>query len=313
MEKLLIILTFFLHYCTCVGQRVINWGNPSFESQASQGKIPSQWYNCGPPRETEPDTQPGSFGIQNSADDGNTYLGMVMRDNNTKESVSQKLKSSIQPFKKCTFAVSLYCAELLISTSPLTGVNQNYNNPGYLKVYGGNNFCDKTELLYTTPSPVSNRNWKRYEIEFHTTSLIDFILFELDFAPTGVNYEPYAGNIMIDNLSPIIESDTSAIPKKDCIAMDSFSPNGDGENDFFLIDCGDINDIAADILLEIYDEKNILVFDKMLLNAKSKDVSWNGLTNNGEKAKIGSYFYHILCKRNNNQEKYEQGIVKLIR
>ena len=69
--------------------------NPSFEDQPAISQVPSGWTPCGFPEETPPDTHPGNaFGVKMPTNDGKTYLGMVVRDNDTWEGVTQPLDLS---------------------------------------------------------------------------------------------------------------------------------------------------------------------------------------------------------------------------
>ncbi|HRI59483.1 MAG TPA: hypothetical protein PK228_07160, partial [Saprospiraceae bacterium] len=74
------------------GQKTNMLSNPSFEDTPKTGEVPVGWYDCGAAMETPPDVQPGSFGVVSSPYDGNTYLGMVVRDNETWEAVGQQLQ-----------------------------------------------------------------------------------------------------------------------------------------------------------------------------------------------------------------------------
>ena len=71
--------------------------NPSFEDYPRAERVPHGWRDCGFPGESAPDTHPsGAFDVVKYPSDGNTYLGMVVRDNDTWERVSQHLTAPIQ-------------------------------------------------------------------------------------------------------------------------------------------------------------------------------------------------------------------------
>ena len=64
--------------------------NPSFESLVgTHGFLPFGWDNLGEKGETPPDSQPNCFGVTQKPAHGETYLGMVVRENGTTESVGQ--------------------------------------------------------------------------------------------------------------------------------------------------------------------------------------------------------------------------------
>ena len=88
------------------GQESIRLQNPSFEDMPRKG-VPGMpsikgWHDCGLskfPTESPPDIHPvmnNAWDVALQSYDGNTYLGMVTRANDTYESLSQALSSPIQ-------------------------------------------------------------------------------------------------------------------------------------------------------------------------------------------------------------------------
>lgn len=75
-----LFLLLALPFGEMLGQKSIKLENPSFEADLpSPGKVPSGWVNLGAADQTPPDIQPGYFQVYMSAQDGNTYLGLVVR------------------------------------------------------------------------------------------------------------------------------------------------------------------------------------------------------------------------------------------
>src|SRR5690606_19877691 len=73
-------------------QQIVKLENPSFEDFPQHSRPPTGWTNCGFFDESPPDVQPsGAWGVFWPAMDGNTYLGMVTRENETYESVGQRM------------------------------------------------------------------------------------------------------------------------------------------------------------------------------------------------------------------------------
>ena len=66
-----------------------------------------------------------------------------------------------------------------------------------------------------------------------------------------------------------------------------FTPNGDGNNDFFTIPKVDLTDFS----LVILDEKG-----KTIYTTTDIGFSWDGTTQNGDKAQMGDYVYFITAK-----------------
>src|SRR6478736_1737392 len=91
------------------GQVTINLKNPSFEDNPRMGGLPSLdingWSDCGLfrfPGASPPDILPTAnhdWGVDMEAMDGKTYLNLVVREDDSWEYVSQKLKTSLDPAK----------------------------------------------------------------------------------------------------------------------------------------------------------------------------------------------------------------------
>ncbi|MEZ4919271.1 MAG: hypothetical protein R2792_09210 [Saprospiraceae bacterium] len=168
-------------------------------------QTPKGWIDCGDKNETEPDIQPGLFEVTTEPYDGNTYLGMVVRDNDTKESIGQELW--IPLFKDSTyqFRVILAQSDKYLSLSKKTREGTNYNTPVILKVYGGgdqNEQCLSEELLLTTPY-IDHTYWKEYTFIFQPKQTHQYIKLEVDWAPQfrDLDMDTYNGNLLLDNCS----------------------------------------------------------------------------------------------------------------
>jgi len=174
--------------------------NPSFEDIAKHSQTPNGWNNCGFAEESAPDVQPGGFSVTKPPSHGNTYLGLVVRDNDTYESVGQRLSKPIEGGNCYEFSMDFCRAELYESLSRTTGEKVNYATPAKLRVYGGNGFCDKQELLYET-SIITNVRWITHACRLQPKKTYTHIVIEA-YYKTPVLF-PYNGNVLLDNLSPI--------------------------------------------------------------------------------------------------------------
>lgn len=194
--------------------------NGSFEDSPKCCDPPTAWENCGFKAETPPDVQPALddanrplFNVTKTAFAGNTYLGMVVRENDTYERVAQRL---LQPMKKdvCyTFSIYLCRSETYLSASNRKEPDKlkEFTQPILLRIWGGDAYCHQKQLLAESPL-ISNTDWKKYEFEFEPKS--DMYYFELEaFYKTPVLF-PYNGNILLDNASHLsiipCPSDTKA-------------------------------------------------------------------------------------------------------
>lgn len=178
--------------------------NPSFEDMPRHSKAPRGWYDCGNPYESPPDVHPtpdASFSVSKASFSGNTYLGMVVRDNDTHEGVGQRLRSPIEGGKCYEFSLALSRSESYISISRQTDKQVNYTTPAKLRIWGGNNYCVKSELLAES-SVVTNQRWLIYNFRFEPTSTHKFIMLEA-FYTTPVLF-PYNGHILVDSASAIV-------------------------------------------------------------------------------------------------------------
>jgi outer membrane protein OmpA-like peptidoglycan-associated protein len=176
--------------------------NPSFEGVPKSGELPPGWINCGANSESPPDTQPnGGFGVFKPAQDGSAYLGMVVRDNDTKESVGQRLSSPLKLDYCYSFSLWLCRSEIYRSKSPATGNEANYVTPIKLRVYGGNYYCERAELLAET-AEITTFSWLQYKFEFKAKKEYNYIMFEAHHkTPSLMSYN---GNLLLDNASNLV-------------------------------------------------------------------------------------------------------------
>ena len=179
----------------------ITLSNPSFEDFARASNPPINWYNCGFPGESPPDVQPDpTFNVTKEAADGDTYLGMVVRDNDTWESVSQRLSRPMEKGKCYEFSIQLSRSLTYMSVSRISDQQANYATPAKLRIYGGFGHCDKQYMLGETKL-IINTNWKEYNFKFEPMGNYSYIVLEAFYdTPTLV---PYNGNILLDKASTI--------------------------------------------------------------------------------------------------------------
>lgn len=196
MTRLITCLLFFS--LKSQGQGIIYLSNPSFEDEPKCCEAPTGWHDCGLEEESPPDIQPGSFEVNQTPAHGDTYLGLVVRDNNTCEAVGQRLPESLQYDQSYVLRVSLARSELYLSLSRSTGEEVNYATPVKLQIWGGIEYCDKRELLAESPL-ITHTEWQEYELNFTPRNgHYNFITLEAQYK-TPVLF-PYNGNLLIDNL-----------------------------------------------------------------------------------------------------------------
>ncbi len=187
--------------------------NPSFEDFPRASRAPRAWIDCGFPGESPPDTQPDeTFSVSKQAHDGNTYLGMVVRDNDTWEAVGQRLSKPLEAGKCYQFSVYLARSELYVSVSRRSPEQKeaNYITPAVLQIYGGFDYCDKSALLVKSKRIINHR-WIQYTFKLEPDQNYTHLMFEA-FYQTPVLF-PYNGNVLLDSASPLVEMPCDANPE----------------------------------------------------------------------------------------------------
>ncbi len=204
------ILSFFLLFSLySFAQDEIFLENPSFEDFPKLGQTPKRWHNCGFSGESEVDIHPvdnGEFQVETCAVDSQTYLGMVTRDNDTWEAVGQRLSDSLKRGKTYSFNIFLAKSNSYLSASALDFSRDldriHYINPIILKIWGGDGYCRKLELLAESPL-ITNTNWLNFNFNIKPETDIKYITFEA-FYQTPILF-PYCGNILLDGASSFTE------------------------------------------------------------------------------------------------------------
>jgi hypothetical protein len=185
---------------------VIELTNPSFEDTPRKGEKggsgPTGWQDCGSPDETSPDIQPGCFDVKKTASHGATYMGLVVRENGTYESVAQRLSQPLEAGNCYEWSLDLAIADEYNSpTRQSKGKNASFYSPVEVRIWGGNDLCERAELLYTTAEVFNNR-WLGYIISLKPQKdSYSYIIIEA-YYKKGTSLL-YNGNVLVDNASAI--------------------------------------------------------------------------------------------------------------
>lgn len=186
-------------------------GNPSFEDVPRAGgsgfPLPIKgWLDCGVskfPNETPPDIHPASaWEVTKDPQHGATYLGLVVRDDETWESLSQTFSTPLKA-GEC-YAVSMWLSRSERYMSHRTHRGDSlypFDRPAVLRIWGGKSFCEEGELLAVS-EPVSENTWRRFTFKLEPVMDHRFITIQA-FYKTPV-LAPYNGHVLVDNISPII-------------------------------------------------------------------------------------------------------------
>ncbi len=199
--------------------------NPSFEDLPRNSAAPRGWTDCGFPGETPPDVHPDpefAFRVAKEAQHGQTYLGMVTRDNETYESVGQILSSSMVAGQCYELNLQMARSQEYYSKSHRTLMPANYVTPAVLRIYGGYGVCSRGEKIGESQI-VSNYHWGEYRVRLKPTEAYTHLILEVYYKPQTMI--PYNGNILLDNARPLkpIDCDKDlSIP--DAPPADALSP-----------------------------------------------------------------------------------------
>ena len=182
-------------------EQKIQLKNASFEDAPRHSQTPKDWIDCGFPGESEPDVQPsGQFGVTMLPQQGDTYLGLVVRDNSTWERVSQRLSSPMENGKCYEFSIYLAKSPQYLSQSRLSEKEVNYNRSVKLRIYGGFSPCNRQYLLAES-AMVGSFAWKEFNFRLEPNDDFTYITFEAFYQTP--NLFPYNGNILLDNASAL--------------------------------------------------------------------------------------------------------------
>ena len=170
-----------------LGSGQVTLNNGSFEDEPSDATTPHGWDECQP--YTTPDIFPGYWGVYNEASEGNTYLGMITRTNNTWESIGQRFSTPLEKEMCYTFSI-----DLSFSTT-----YAGYNNPLKLRIWIGESKCEKGQLIFESER-IEHTEWQTYQVKFTAQKKYTHIILEAFHKDDTVNYK---GNILLDNIQPI--------------------------------------------------------------------------------------------------------------
>jgi hypothetical protein len=207
MKKRIALLALLTTTALCsrpFAQTAFSLKNPSFEQdKPNAGQTPSGWLNLGASAESPTDIQPGCFEVNLKAQDGKTYVGMVVRDNNTWEGIGQRLSGWLQKDSTYTFSVWLARSPAYWSTSRVSQQPANFNAPTVLKIWGINSITNQEELLAESEA-ISHSQWMLYTFALKP-SVASFDEIDL-MAYFAKGSEQKNGNLLIDNCSAITQA-----------------------------------------------------------------------------------------------------------
>ncbi|MGK0315983.1 MAG: hypothetical protein ACI86M_002215 [Saprospiraceae bacterium] len=162
--------------------------NPSFEDEPADATTPQGWHPCD--NMTTPDIFPGFWGVYNEPSNGNTYVGIITRENGSYEQFGQRLSSKLK--KGQCYRTSIDLAHSIIYSG--------YNKPIQVRIYIGSSKCNKNQLIFESPV-VKSMKWSTHLIEFVPNGEHEYFIFQAHYSDEPFNHK---GNILLDNLRPFV-------------------------------------------------------------------------------------------------------------
>lgn len=183
--RLILLFLILMISKSAISQTRIN--NGSFEDEPSDATTPHGWYECN--ELTTPDIFPGVWGVYDQPSDGDTYMGLITRPNNSWESIGQRLRQPLESDKCYSFMIDM----------AFSNTYAGYNNPIRLRIWLGNERCDQGQLIYESDL-IDHTSWKTYLVKFTTDKPFSHIILEAYHNQSPVRYK---GNILLDHITTI--------------------------------------------------------------------------------------------------------------
>ena len=187
MQKLLLLL-FPCALLSGQPSGKIYFRNPSFEDAPGSGKCPKGWYSGY--QGSTPDILPGAWEINFPPQEGKTCVGLIVREDGTREDISQALAEPLSAGMCYSFSLYLAHAPKYVG----------YNKPTRLRIWGCTEKGGACQLLASSPL-IDHSDWRQYKFELSPSANTVLLIFEAYYAP-GVVFK-YKGNLLLDNCSPL--------------------------------------------------------------------------------------------------------------
>jgi hypothetical protein len=151
--------------------------------------VPRGWLTC--TDDTTPDILPGPWGVYTEPSHGDTYIGLITRENGTWEAIGQKLTEKLK--KGICYTMSLDVAR--------SDTYSDYHDPIKLRIWCGKSKCDKAQLILETDF-IRSTEWEEYEFNFVVKDDVQYILLEAFIKEGRFSHR---GNVLLDNISAIVQ------------------------------------------------------------------------------------------------------------
>ncbi len=184
-KRFLLILISFFFYKISLAQIKLN--NASFEDEPSDATTPHGWFIASPM--TTPDILPGYWGVYLDPEEGETYIGLITRLDDSYESIGQRTSAPMQEGLCYSFSLNLAHSKTYAG----------FNNPIKLRIWIGTSKDSKEQLIYESKI-IEHSSWKNYKVNFTPKAQSQYFFIE---AYNDNPSKPIKSNILIDNISNI--------------------------------------------------------------------------------------------------------------
>ncbi len=182
---------------------LIFFKNSSFEGQQGASKLPEGWQACSlSGAELSADIQPGSFGVRLVPFSGKSYLSLVGNDDGSIEAIKQTLNVPLQGGKCYRLSVYLAKSAQYQNQSRATSSLCSFDKPLKFVLWGATSdscIFDTDNWLAET-KPIHHNGWKKYVFYIQPPKNYSILVFQV----SHVDNKIYNGNILLDNVSPIV-------------------------------------------------------------------------------------------------------------
>lgn len=264
----------------------LHFSNPSFEEWTGVKKRKRQYYfnhtmyYCVFPSHPSPYKTTGNREPFLQPADGENYLVLTVSDDHFWQSFSQTTTGVLKKGKCYSFTAALAYTKNLRLWNSITKTYsiQKDPEPILLRVYLGNKFCDMKQLVGFTQL-ISNQKWKDFQFHFEPDDDYSTVTFEVYYQAATINH--YNGNILIDFLSPIGQTNCDNVNYFDQALKDRFV-NAKKMRQFELDEQRKINNERTNTAFTILKEKIAELTTTGLFLENSKDINpeSNELINN---------------------------------
>ncbi len=200
MSKILATLTALFFFGGLTAQSVIAFRNASLEGEPGANSAPYDWYYCNFPGESPPDLHPlGLYRVRLPAADGQTYVGMVCRDNASFESIGQQLPTPLAAGRCYRWRGAVARTPRYLSIVRSTLRPDDFSAPVRLVFYGGTDACADEYLLGLSDS-IRYTDWHTLEVILRVPAKSPHLRIGVQpYDTTAAN-----GHVLLDRLQPLV-------------------------------------------------------------------------------------------------------------